>query len=613
MRDILLASLLLSSPVPAIAAEPIPLGDFDGADYGEWTTTGDAFGTAPTDGCASSSAGGDAATGTLTSPPFTIQRGYLNFLIKGGNFPATLNVQLLVDGEVVRQTSGNHNEKQFWFSWDVLDLKGRSTTIVVNDRRAEKDWGSITVDRFEQSDTRRGLDELYRPQFHITPQWNHLNDPNGLVYYDGEYHVFHQWSPFGRTHGNKCWGHLVSRDLIHWQHLPAALTPIKGWGTSGAEAWSGCAVVDEHNTAGFQTGAEKPIVLIWTAIGFGQCIAYSNDRGRTFTMFDGNPVIPQVRDDRDPMVRWSDSINRWVMALPEQENRTMGIHVSKDLKNWERVDTIPSVGDCPDFYQLPVDGNTSDRRWILHGAHGVYRFGSVDGAKFDFDQKQPTHHLWLGHQYASQTFANTPDGRRIMTVWVVHNDEEPPGLPFSQMLSFPTEIKLRTFPEGVRAAATPVKEIQLLHQATHAWEDLTVRPGENLLRDLRGMLFEIRAEFEIGDASEFGFRIRGDHVVSYKVKEKQAQVGGKVSKGNQWPMPPDRNRVKMQILVDRSLIEAFFDEGRAYLMTSFFPQQDNQSLELFSTGGETRLISLDVHELKSAWDRPQSNDANRHR
>lgn len=239
----------------------------------------------------------------------------------------------------------------------------------------------------------------------------------------------------------------------------------------------------------------------------------------------------------------------------------------------------------------------------MYGGHGVYRLGSVDGAHFDFDPKVESHHLWLGHQYATQTFGNTPDGRTIMLVWVVHNTEEPAGLPFTQMLSFPTEMKLKTFPEGIRVAATPIREIELLHKKKHSWRNQTLRQGENLLKLLSGMLFEIQAEFEIDTASEFGFRIRGDHTVSYDVKNNSAQFSGKITKSNVWEISPMKKRVKMQILVDRCMLEAFYDEGRAYLSSSFFPNETNQSLELFSVGGETRLLSLDVYELRSAWDR----------
>ena len=395
----------------ACRAQDITIADFKGSDYGDWTTTGTAFGSGPQSGIAKSDNGGDAATGTLTSPEFTIERGYINFLVSGGNWPDDVNVELIVSGTVVRTAIANHQDNMFWFTWDVMDLLGSSAKIVVNDNYTGN-WGRITVDDFEQSDTRRGMDELYRPQFHISAQWNHINDPDGLVYYDGEYHVFHQWSPFTLNHGKKHWGHLVSTDLIHWKHLPYALTPTEGWGKGGCAAYSGSAVVDENNTAGFQTGDEQPIVVIWTAIGCGQYIAYSNDRGRNFTWYEGNPVIPQNKDDRDPMVHWHEPTRKWVMALPEtrEKGRILAFYVSDDLKNWTRKGTVNGVGDCRDYYKLPEDGNPDNEKWILYGGHGSYRFGEFDGTKF-IDEGGAGHSLWRGNQYATQTFDNTPDGR----------------------------------------------------------------------------------------------------------------------------------------------------------------------------------------------------------
>ena len=606
--------LLMTTTGSELAAKDIVIADFKGSDYGTWKTTGVAFGAGPTNGCACSNVGGDVSTGTLTSPEFTIERGYINMLLKGGNYPDDLRVDLLVGGKAVRSTSGSHMKEFFWFSWDVLDLKGSKASILVTDNNVNKEWGYIALGAIEQSDVRKVMDEVYRPQFHITAQWNHINDPNGLVYYDGEYHVFHQWSPLANNqHGKKYWGHLVSKDLVHWEHLPCALTPVGGWGAIGSDAFSGSAVVDHNNTSGFQTGSEKPVVLIWTAIGSGQFVAYSNDRGRTFTWFKGNPVLPPGGLDkmnRDPVVRWQKTAGthgQWVMVLPEWDgtNATYTFYRSDDLKTWAVKDTsYKHRGDCPDCFQLPVDGNPNNMKWLMHGANAGYALGEFTGTTFVDSKEYPEGTLWKGHQYATQTFADAPGDRKIMMVWVVGGKEEPPGMPYSQMLSFPVDLKLRTFPEGLRAIATPIPEIALLHKATHSWRIETVVPGTNLVGRLNGDLFDIRAEFEIGTASEFGFRIRGKGAVSYDVTNQQARLSGDITQSNTWKMDAVKGRVKMQILVDRSIIEAFYDEGRAYIMSTFYPDKSNQSLELFSTGGNTRLISLDVYELKSAWDRP---------
>ena len=604
--------LLLTGPtVSALWANDIVVGDFKGNDYGDWKTTGEAFGHGPMDGCASSNHGGGASTGTLASPEFTLQRGYINMRLKGGNYPSDLRVELLVNGRTVRSTSGSHQKDLFWFSWDVLDLMGEKASILVTDNSTNKDWGYIAISEIWQGDQRKGMNEAYRPQFHITAQWNWINDPNGLVYYDGEYHLFYQWLP---TWTGKHWGHYVSKDLIHWEPLPCALTPTKGYGEHGYEAYSGSAVVDSNNTAGFQTGSEKPIVLVWTAYKAGQYISYSNDRGRTFTPWKGNPVIPPGglnNDNRDPMVRWQKTAGvhgQWVMVLPEWDgtNETYTFFRSDDLKTWNGKDTsYRHRGDYPDYFQLPVDGSTNNMKWLMHGAGARYWLGEFNGATFVDAAECPEGTLWKGNQYATQTFNDAPNGRKVMMAWVVTDrKQEPAGMPYSQMLSFPVDIKLRTFPEGVRAVASPIPEIALLHRAKHSWKNETLAPGTNLLGKLKGDLFEIRAEFEIGTASEFGFRVRGKGTVAYNVTDQQARLNGQITQSNDWKMKPDGGRVKMQVLVDRSSIKAFYDEGRAYLVSTFYPDESNKTLELFSTGGNTRLISLDVYELASAWDRP---------
>jgi sucrose-6-phosphate hydrolase SacC (GH32 family) len=606
--------LMMAATVSVQAADDLTVANFKGNDYGAWKTTGDAFGAGPEDGCASSNHGGGVSTGTLTSPEFTIQRGYINMRIQGGNFPDDLQVQLMVDGKAVRRTSGSHQTNLFWFSWDVLDLKGSKASFLVTDNNTNKDWGYLVLGDIEQSDVRKGMNEMYRPQFHITAQWGHINDPNGMYYNDGEYHIMHQWSPQSLNHGQKHWGHLVSTDLIHWRPLNYALTPTGGWAGGGADAYSGSAVVDKNNTAGFKTGREDPIILIYTAIRLGQYIAYSNDRGRTFTPWAGNPVLPPgglEKMNRDPMVRWQASAGphgQWVMVLPEWDGTTAAyaFYGSDDLKTWKKLDdSYKHHGDCPDYFQLPVDGNPANMKWLMHGAGAGYWLGEFNGTTFVDAKEYPEGTLWRGPQYATQTINDAPNGRKIMMAWVVtEKKQEPAGMPYSQMLSFPVDIKLKTFPEGLRAVATPIPEIALLHKAKHSWKNETIVPGSNLLGKLHGDLFEIKAEFGIGSATEFGFRIRGKGIVSYNTTDKQARLNGEVIQGNNWNFNPDNGKVTMQILVDRSIIEAFYDGGRAYLMSPFYPEKANRSLELFSTGGDTRLLSLDVYELQSAWDRP---------
>jgi fructan beta-fructosidase len=232
-----------------------------------------------------------------------------------------------------------------------------------------------------------GFDEQYRPQFHYSAPQNWLNDPNGLVYYDGEYHLFHQYNPDGRFWDNMHWYHAVSTDLIHWDTLGIALSMEKHGG--GHHIFSGSAVVDWNNTSGFRTGDEQVLVAIYTVHGYGedwetQNIAYSNDRGRTWTAYEGNPVLPDIEDaaQRDPKVMWYEPDQKWIMSIFEGGH--IAFYGSPDLKEWTFLSTTKeSFFECPDLFELPIDGDTSITAWVIHDAgNQPYSIGWFNGTEF---------------------------------------------------------------------------------------------------------------------------------------------------------------------------------------------------------------------------------------
>jgi len=443
--------------------------------------------------------------------------------------------------------------------------------------------------------------EALRPQFHFTPQKNWHNDPNGLVFFRGEYHLFFQYNPTGIDWGNMTWGHAVGRDLVHWQQLPNALEPDR-LGTM----FSGSAVVDWHNTAGFQSGHEPALVAIYTAAGdtspeskgqpFTQCLAYSNDRGRTWTKFAGNPVLPHIiGGNRDPKVVWHAPTRRWIMAL-FKDGHTYALFSSPDLKSWKHLQDLefPDCGECPDFFEMPVDGNPQHTRWVFTAANGHYFVGGFDGTTFTPDGP-PQIADWGKNYYAVQTYSDIPksDGRRIQIAWM--NGGKYPGMPFNQQMSFPCELKLRTFAEGMRLCREPVKEIAKLHVREHTWKNVTLHPGENPLAGFSGELLDIRAEIEPGAASEVGLRVRGEPV-SYSV------AGGKLSSlGSDAPLAPVNGRIQLQILLDRTSLEVFGNDGRVSFTSCFLPKPENRSLEVYATGGVAKIVSLRVFELRSIW------------
>ncbi len=441
--------------------------------------------------------------------------------------------------------------------------------------------------------------ETHRPQFHFTAQKNWLNDPNGLMYDKGEYHLFFQHNPSGINWGNMTWGHAVSPDMVHWMQLPHALEPDE-LGT----IFSGSGVVDWKNTAGFQTGDEKVLVCIYTSAGkhapverpFTQSIAYSNDQGRMWTKYEGNPVMGHiVGSNRDPKVIWHALTEKWVMALYLDKN-DFALFGSANLKAWTRLCDIhlPGVSECPDVFELPVDGDAGNTRWVFWGGNGRHLIGTFDGRNFtaESDVLQTE---YGANCYAAQTWSDIPpsDGRRLQITWM--SGGKYPGMPFNQQMSFPCELTLRTTPEGIRLFRQPVKEIENIHQKVHSWNNQPLKPDENLLKGISGELFDIRAEVELGDAAEFGFTVRGEKI-QYNVADNQLSCLGKSA-----PLSPLHNRVKLQILVERTSLEVFGNDGRVSMTSCFLPAPENRSLGIYAFGGEAMIISLNVYELRAAW------------
>ena len=444
--------------------------------------------------------------------------------------------------------------------------------------------------------------EQYRPQFHFTPKKGWMNDPNGMLFYQGEYHLFFQCDPdrpFNAC-GIKYWGHAVSSDMLHWTELDNAIEP-----DAIGSIWSGSGVVDWNNTTGFQAGVEKPLVCIYTSAGgqspgsegkpFVQSITFSNDRGRTWTKYEKNPVLNRISgENRDPKVFWHAPSKQWIMALYLEKN-DYALFGSPNLKEWTRLGGLafPGNAECPDFFELPVDGDAKNTQWVFWGANNTYLLGSFDGKAFR-QESGPYQSHWGEHRYAAQTFNDMPaaDGRRIQIAWMAVGDFT--GMPFNQQMSVPVVLSLRTFPEGVRICTLPVKELDTLHGKRHAWKGL-LRPGDNPLAEVGGDLFDIRLAVEPGKASEVGLKIRGVDV-QYRVREKTLSCMGKSA-----PVELVDGRLTIQALVDRTSIELFAADGRVNMAYCFRPAEQDKGLTVYAKDGDASVQSLDVWELKSTW------------
>lgn len=442
--------------------------------------------------------------------------------------------------------------------------------------------------------------EPLRPQFHFTARRNWLNDPNGLVFFGGQYHLFFQHNPSGVEWGNMTWGHAVSDDLVHWRQHDDAIEP-DALGT----IFSGSAVVDWKNTAGFQTGDEPALVAMYTAAGgtspasqgvkFTQCLAYSNDRGQTWNKYDGNPVVPHIAgDNRDPKVIWHEPSQRWVMALYLDKN-DFALFNSPDLKKWERIDdlTVPGSIECPDFFELPVVGKPGESKWIFWTANNVYLVGEFDGQDFK-PEGEPQRFEHGANCFAAQTYSDIPakDGRRIQIAWM--RGGKYPGMPFNQQMTFPTSLTLHETDEGYRLRSQPVVEIESLRGAPFAWNG-ELNDAENPLEKLDGKTYELALTIEPADAKRIVLDIRGAEL-SYDVATQELSFGESKAR-----VPLIDGKLTLRVLVDRASVEAYANDGSVTLSNCFEPSPSKLAYRL--SGASAKVANLTVWPLKSAWRR----------
>ena len=475
-----------------------------------------------------------------------------------------------------------------------------------------------------------------RPLFHFTPPRNFINDPNGLVFFQGEYHLFYQHNPEGDRWGHMSWGHAVSRDLARWTHLPVALRE-----EAGIMIFSGSAVVDARNTAGFGRDDAPAMVAVYTGHSREkqtQNLAYSLDRGRTWTKFAGNPVVDiNSNAFRDPKVFWHRPTNRWVMATVLADERKVRLWSSEDLKRWERLSDFGPAGstkgvwECPELFEAPVEGaDGGETRWVLKvdvgdgapagGSGGQYFVGRFDGKAFRPEGGPGSPPLWLDYGkdfYASQAWNDAPgDGRPVwigwMNNWQYANDI--PTSPWRGAMTVPRALALRKTPDGLRLVQSPVAGLQSLRGRHHRIDGRPVPAGDTPLGGdgIEGLAVEIVAEFDPGDAEAFGLKVRqgkGEETV-IGVDRRNASVyvdrtrSGAVGFSPHFPgrhaasLTVGDRPVRLHILVDATSVEVFADNGRVVLTDQIFPAPESRGISLFATGGAARLRALDAWELR---------------
>jgi fructan beta-fructosidase len=475
----------------------------------------------------------------------------------------------------------------YWVFCNVSALKDRELKIAYDGEGLEQIY---------QSDRIAGHEALYReanrPQLHFTTQRGWINDPNGLIYYEGEYHLFYQHNPYERDWGNMHWGHAVSRDLIHWEELPAALYPDE----QGA-MFSGSAVIDYGNTAGFNKGETPAMVAIYTADAPDrqvQCIAYSLDRGRTWTKYQDNPVIDSKekwnsKDTRDPYVFRYEPNREWVMILNERDGHS--VYTSPNLKDWTWQSHVTGFWECPALFELPVDGKKDNKKWVMYGASGTYMTGSFNGKAFTPEAGK--YYYATGALYAAQTFANIPasDGRRIQIAWgrVSH-----PCMPFNGQMLIPTVLELRSTKDGPRLFSSPVKEFNRLQTLILQRSALSAEEANRLLAPYgNNDCLRVQFTLKLSHATDAGLNLHGRQLMAYDMNANR--VNGV------FYSPDDMTSMEItaDIIVDKTSAEVFIDDGAYSFCIERKPYTGSEGYHF--RGNAIEIKDLKVYSLKSIW------------
>jgi len=439
--------------------------------------------------------------------------------------------------------------------------------------------------------------EPMRPQFHFTAPKGRMNDPNGLLVYQDEFHLFYQ---FNQGQGG-CWGHAVSKDWLHWEHLPVAL-PAQG----SYPAFSGSVVLDKDNSAGFQSGTDKALVALYTRWGKGQYLAYSNDRGRTWKDYESNPVIALPNDDktswpdsaRDPRVIWHEGTKRWVAILYEKVDGKggFGFFSSTDLKQWTFESHLPGFYVCPDLFQLPVQGETGgEQPWVIMD-WGDYGIGTFDGHRFEMQGRK--RRLDAGNAYsANQTWwdASGKEGRRVQIAWL-RSEKQVAGAPFDQQLTFPCQLSLQRQPDGIRLCRSPIPEISRLHTDESIEKAKTLLATKSLSSLVENDTLDISLDIQPSDGGTFSLLVRGI-AIDYNVRNKLLSFLGNTAS---LPLMPD-GHLRLRILVDRLSVEVFGNNGLVSMTSYAELDPKMRSVFLRSLQGEHLIHELRVAKIESIW------------
>jgi len=463
-----------------------------------------------------------------------------------------------------------------------------------------------------------------------------MNDPNGMVFFDGEYHLFYQHNPDDTVHGPMYWGHAVSRDLMHWQHLPVALAPDEH-GT----IFSGSAVVDWKDTTGFFQG-RPGLVAIFThhrshpdtkQIEQRQSLAYSADSGRTWTKYAGNPVLTcaDEPDFRDPKVFWHHGSGRWIMVLAVRNK--VSLYSSDNLKDWSFLSHFSAgsregVWECPDLFPVRIEG-TDEYKWVLEvdinpgavagGSGGQYFIGAFDGTEFTAENLEDAP-LWLDYgkdHYAGVSWSDVPpeDGRRLWIAWMSNWQyaNHTPTHGWRNAMTIPRELTLRPVGDGnYRLVQWPVREVEKIRGIARTEARKTVTKDTPLQLPGVGQCLDIELQLEWKHVQEVGVRVcksdAEETLVGYDSDKQELYVDRthsgltnfhpQFSGRRSAPLALPKKELSLRILVDHCSVEVFAEDGRLSMTELIFPEEDSGDFEVFVKNGRAQVRNLALHRLQ---------------
>lgn len=437
------------------------------------------------------------------------------------------------------------------------------------------------------------IDNIYceplRPQVHFTTKNGWINDPNGLIFLDGTYHMFYQYNPTESNWNNMHWGHATSTDLVHWKEEKTALFP-----NEKGQMFSGCAILDKNNLLGKNTGNQKTALLYYTTTEpFSQCLSYSTDGFNTIEEYENNPIIPHIEEkNRDPKVIFCDELNCYIMALFLKDD-IFCILKSDNLLNFEELQRISLPGDyeCPDIF--PLTAKNGNRKWIFSGAKGRYLVGNFENGKFKPEQDAVSQH-YGNSAYAAQTFSNLPNGRIVQIAW---NKWELPSEGFNGQMGIPTELSLNLFENKYYLEAKPVKEIELLYNSTEHYENIRAFLGNDFCVHLEDTPYMFKINGLINNLGITELQIFG-RTIQFNFKKNEMTVGNNCA-----PISVTMAKSDITIIVDRCSIEIFADGGKIYMSCLNRDTVCDRNLPYFviKSDNETVIEEITLHSLNSIW------------